>query len=43
MTQTMRAVVYQRTGLFTLEEQVETLGFVPNTEHRFLIVAKNRK
>ena len=30
-------------ALFALEEQVETLGFVPNTEHRFLIVAKNRK
>ena len=25
------------------QEQVERLGFVPNLEHRFLIVAKNRK
>ena len=29
--------------LFQMEEQVERLGFVPNLEHRFLIVAKNRK
>ena len=29
--------------LFQMQEQVERLGFVPNLEHRFLIVAKNRK
>ena len=29
--------------LFQMEEQVERLGFVPDLEHRFLIVAKNRK
>ena len=29
--------------LFRLQSQVETLGFVPNLEHRFLIIAKNRK
>ena len=26
-----------------MQAQVESLGFVPNLEHRFLIVAKNRK
>lgn len=30
-------------ALFQMQEQVERLGFVPNLEHRFLIVAKNRK
>ena len=30
-------------ALFQLQEQVEELGFVPTLEHRFLIVAKNRK
>lgn len=29
--------------LFQMQAQVESLGFVPNLEHRFLIVAKNRK
>ena len=30
-------------ALFQMQAQVESLGFVPNLEHRFLIVAKNRK
>lgn len=30
-------------ALFQMQEQVERLGFVLNLEHRFLIVAKNRK
>ena len=30
-------------SLFQMQAQVESLGFVPNLEHRFLIVAKNRK
>lgn len=29
--------------LFALQEQLESQGFVPNQEHRFIIVAKNRK
>lgn len=30
-------------ALFQLQSQAEQLGFVPTVEHRFLIVAKNRK
>lgn len=30
-------------ALFQLQDQLEHLGFLPNLEHRFLIVAKNRK
>lgn len=29
--------------LFQLQDQVETLGFIPNLEHRFLVIAKNKK
>ena len=30
-------------ALFQLQDQLERLGFLPNLEHRFLIVAKNKK
>lgn len=30
-------------ALFRLQDQVETLGFIPNLEHRFLVIAKNKK
>ena len=30
-------------ALLQLQDQLERLGFIPTLEHRFLIVAKNRK
>lgn len=30
-------------ALFSMEEQRQRLGFIPTLEHRFLIIAKNRK